>query len=187
MALQTATTLKTYFNTGDKPTEAQFENLIDTSNKFITAEATSATIAVTDDTDYAVPAISQPAGTIIWSVTFIPAGNIVTGGSSGNDLQFEIGTDASGGQIAALKDVVSDAGGAVTWTANMPISPFIGGSGRAANYSAGSGVATCEATLWASTPYFASARDIHINFRPKGADLATAATTIKCYVTFMTV
>ena len=29
MSAQSRTTLKTYFNTGDKPTEAQFENLID--------------------------------------------------------------------------------------------------------------------------------------------------------------
>ena len=31
MSTQTATVLKTYFNTGDKPTEAQFENLIDSN------------------------------------------------------------------------------------------------------------------------------------------------------------
>ena len=31
MATQTATTLKTYFNTGDQPTEAQFVDLIDSS------------------------------------------------------------------------------------------------------------------------------------------------------------
>tara|TARA_R110000796_G_scaffold238012_1_gene358243 strand:+ start:262 stop:873 length:612 start_codon:yes stop_codon:yes gene_type:complete len=31
MAAQTGTTLKTYFNTGDQPTEAQFVNLIDSS------------------------------------------------------------------------------------------------------------------------------------------------------------
>ena len=29
MSAQSRTTLKTYFNTGDKPTEDQFENLID--------------------------------------------------------------------------------------------------------------------------------------------------------------
>ena len=33
MAIQTSTTLKTYFNTGDKPTETQFGNLIDTVRK----------------------------------------------------------------------------------------------------------------------------------------------------------
>ena len=31
MSAQTRTTLKGYFNTGDKPTEGQFENLIDSN------------------------------------------------------------------------------------------------------------------------------------------------------------
>tara|TARA_R110002167_G_scaffold106766_2_gene273543 strand:+ start:290 stop:853 length:564 start_codon:yes stop_codon:yes gene_type:complete len=185
MALQTNTTLKTYFNTGDQPTEAQFADLIDTSNKFITAEATSATIAVTDDTDYAVPAISQPAGTYLWEVSFISAGNIVTAGSSGNDLQFEIGTAASGGQIVALTDLLADGGAAVTMTATEPVTPIIGGAGRPDNYAVGAGVATSTGVTFAATGYSAAARDLHVNFRAKGADLATAATTIKVYMTFM--
>ena len=125
MALVTSSTLKGYFEKGDKPTQTQFVDLIDTSNKFITAEATSATIAVTDDTDYAVPAISQPAGTYLWNVTFIPAGNLVTAGGSGNDLDFEIGTAASGGEIVALTALLDDGGSAVTWTANFPLSPIL--------------------------------------------------------------
>ena len=190
MALTTSTTLKTYFNTGDQPTEAQFVNLIDTSNKFITAEATSATIAVADDTNYAVPAIAQPAGSYIWNVTFIPAGNIVTGGSSGNDLDFSIGTAAAGAQLCALKAILDDGGSALTWTANFPASPFLNGEARDANYLSGTGgaaagIATSEATAWAATPYSAAARDIHVTFRAQGADLGTAATTIKTYITFM--
>tara|TARA_R110000824_G_scaffold16596_4_gene68689 strand:- start:248 stop:874 length:627 start_codon:yes stop_codon:yes gene_type:complete len=153
--------------------------------KFTSATATSATIAVTDDTDYAVPAIEQPAGTVIWDVIFIPAGNIVTGGSSGNDLDFEIGTAASGAQLCVLKAILDDGGSAITWTANYPISPFQNGAGRPANYAIGSSVATSEATVWAGTPYSAAARDIHVNFRPGGADLATAATTIKVIMTFL--
>ena len=45
---------------------------------------TTATIAVTDDTNTDV-SFTQPAGTIIRNLIAIPAGNIVTGGSSGND------------------------------------------------------------------------------------------------------
>jgi hypothetical protein len=153
--------------------------------KLTSATATSATIAVTDDTNYAVPAIEQPAGTVIWDVIFIPAGNIVTGGSSGNDLDFDIGTSAAGAQLCALKAVLDDGGAALTWTANYPISPFQNGAGRPANYAIGSSVATSEATVWAATPYSAAARDIHVNFRPGGADLATAATTIKVIMTFL--
>ena len=157
----------------------------DGAYKISSATATSDTIAVTDDTDYAVPAISQPAGTIIKDVIFIPAGNIVTGGSSGNDFDFEIGTAASGAQICALKAVLDDGGSALTWTANYPLYVFKDGSGRAANAHTGSGIATSEATVWAGTPYSATARDLHVNFRPGGADLATAATTIKVIITFL--
>ena len=155
--------------------------------KMTSATATSATIAVTDDTDYAVPAISQPAGTTIKDVIFIPAGNIVTAGSSGNDLQFEIGTAASGGQLIALTDIMADGGGAVTWTANVPLYVVNGGVGAAANDFArtGAGPATNDAVDPAATFYSAAARDIHVNFRAKGADLTTAATTIKVIITFL--
>ena len=155
------------------------------SLKMISKTATSATIAVTDDTDYAVPAISQPAGTVIWDIILIPAGNIVTGGSSGNDFDMEIGTAASGAQLMVLKALLDDGGSAITWTANYPIMPIMNGAGRPANYAIGSTVATSEATIWAGTPYSAAARDVHINFRPGGADLATAATTIKVIMTFL--
>lgn len=159
--------------------------------KVTSATATSATIAVTDDTDYAVPAIEQPAGTILKDVIFINAGNIVTAGSSGNDLDFEIGTAASGGQIVALTALLDDAGGAVTWTANTPLWVIANGEGVAANQFATTGVgpkggpATTEAIVLAGATYSAAARDLHVNFRPTGADLATAATTVKVIMTFM--
>lgn len=190
MALTTAALIKANFETGDRPTAANFVDMIDTSNKFITAEATSATIAVTKDTDYAVPAISQPAGSYLWNVSFIPAGNIVTAGNDGDDLDFEIGTAASGGEIVALSALLDDGGSALTWTANFPVSPILNGEGRDANYLSGTGgaaagIATSEAVAFAATGYSAAARDLHVNFRAKGADLATAATTIKVYMTFM--
>ena len=187
MALSTATAIKANFETGDRPTPPNFEDLIDTSNKFITAEATSATIAVTKDTDYAVPAISQPAGSYIWEVSFISAGNIVTAGGSGDDLDFSIGTAAAGAEIVALTAILDDGGAAVTMTANEPVTPIIGGAGRPANYAVGSGVSASEGPVWVAsgTAYSATTRDIHINFRAKTNNLATAATTIKCYVTFM--
>jgi hypothetical protein len=159
--------------------------------KSTSATATSATIAVTDDTDYAVPAISQPAGTILKDVIFINAGNIVTGGSSGNDLKFEIGTAASGGQIVALTALLDDGGSAVTWTANTPLWVIANGEGVAANQFATTGVgpkggpATTEAIVLAGATYSATDRDLHVNFRPTGANLATAATTIKVIMTFM--
>tara|TARA_R100000008_G_scaffold72611_1_gene50868 strand:+ start:17 stop:592 length:576 start_codon:yes stop_codon:yes gene_type:complete len=159
--------------------------------KMTSATATSTTIAVTDDTDYAVPAITQPAGTTLKDVIFIPAGNIVTGGSSGNDLDFEIGTSASGNQIVALTALLDDGGSAVTWVANTPLYVIENSHGHAANHFADGGIgpkggpATSEAIVVAGALYSATARDLHVNFRPTGADLATAATTVKVIMTFL--
>ena len=55
------------------------------SLQLIGVTATTGTIAVTDDTNTIVT-IAQPAGTILKDLIAYPAGNIVTGGSSGNDL-----------------------------------------------------------------------------------------------------
>ena len=81
---------------------------------------TTATIAVTDDTNTDV-SFTQPADTIIRNLIAIPAGNIVTGGSSGNDVDFSLGTAAGGGQIIATEAILDDGGSAVTWTANAPL------------------------------------------------------------------
>jgi len=159
--------------------------------KIVSKTATSATIAVTDDTDYAVPAISQPAGTFLKDVIFLNAGNVVTAGSSGNDLDFEIGTAASGGQIVALTALLDDGGAAVTWSANTPLFVIRDGMGLAANQFATTGVgpkggpATTEAIVLAAATYSSAARDLHVNFRANGADLATAATTVKVIMNFM--
>ena len=83
-------------------------------------EVTTGTIAVTDDTNTDV-SFTQPAGTIIRNLIAIPAGNIVTGGSSGNDLDFSLGTAAGGGQIIATEAILDDGGSAVTWAANAPL------------------------------------------------------------------
>ena len=153
--------------------------------------ATSATIAVTKDVDYAVPAISQPGGTTIKDVILIPAGNIVTAGASGDDFDVEIGTAASGGQLLALTAILDDGSSAVTWVANVPLYIINDSHGHAANHFATTGIgplggpATSEAIAPAAALYSATARDIHVNFRANTHDLATAATTIKVIMTFL--
>jgi len=65
---------------------------------------TTGTIAVTDDTNTDV-SFTQPADTIVRNLIAIPAGNIVTGGSSGNDVDLSLGTAAGGGQLIATKAI----------------------------------------------------------------------------------
>ena len=152
---------------------------------------TTATIAVTDDTNTDV-SFTQPAGTIIRNLIAIPAGNIVTGGTSGNDVDFSLGTAAGGGQIIATEAILDDGGSAVTWAANAPLYLIKDSHGHAANQfvttsvTAGvvGGPATSEAIVIASTLYSAADRTLHARLTPIGADLATAATTVKYIVQF---
>tara|TARA_R110001606_G_scaffold154857_1_gene296658 strand:+ start:181 stop:771 length:591 start_codon:yes stop_codon:yes gene_type:complete len=144
---------------------------------------TTGTIAVTDDTNTVVT-IAQPAGTILAELIAYPQGNIVTGGSSGNDLDIFIGTASAGVQLLAATALLDDGGAAVTWTANVPLTIIDNSAGKAANQFATTGVgpkggpATTEAIVIAGPLYSAAARNIFVTLRPIGADLATAATTV---------
>ena len=159
------------------------------SLKLIAVTATTGTIAVTDDTNTIVT-IAQPAGTILKDLIAYPAGNIVTGGSSGNDLDIFIGTASAGTQLLAATALLDDGGAAVTWTANVPLYIIENSHGQAANAFATAGIgpkggpATSEAIVIAGALYSAAARDIFVTLRPIGADLATAATTVKYIAVF---
>lgn len=154
-------------------------------------EVTTATIAVTDDTHTDV-SFTQPAGTIIRNLIAIPAGNIVTGGSSGNDVDFSLGTASGGGQLIATEAILDDGGAAVTWAANAPLYLIQDSHGHAANQfvttstTAGvvGGPATSEAIVIAASLYSASDRTLYARLTPIGADLATAATTVKFVIQF---
>ena len=146
-------------------------------------KVTTGTIAVTDDTNTIVT-IAQPAGTVLTNLIAYPQGNLVTAGSSGNDLDISIGTASAGAQLLALTAILDDGGAAVTWTANVPLYIIENSHGKAANQFATTGVgpkggpATTEAIVIAGALYSAAARNIFVTLRPVGADLATAATTV---------
>ena len=154
--------------------------------------ATTGTIAVTADATYDV-SFTQPADTIIRSLIAIPAGNIVTAGASGDDVDFDLGTAAGGGQVIDEKAILDDGGAAVTWTANAPLYIIQNSHGHGANAFVGTGVtagvvggpATSEAIVIASTLYSAAARTLHVRLKPLANDLATAATTVTYLVEFL--
>ena len=154
--------------------------------------ATTGTIAVTADATYDV-SFTQPADTIIRSLIAIPAGNIVTAGASGDDVDFDLGTAAGGGQLIDEKAILDDGGAAVTWTANVPLYIIQNSHGHAANAFVGTGVtagvvggpATSEAIVIASTLYSAAARTLHARLKPLANDLATGATTVTYLVEFL--
>ena len=154
--------------------------------------ATTGTIAVTADATYDV-SFTQPADTIIRNLIAIPAGNIVTAGASGDDVDFDLGTAAGGGQLIDEKAILDDGGSAVTWTANVPLYLIQNSHGHAANAFVGTGVtagvvggpATSEAIVIAATLYSASARTLYARLKPLANDLATAATTVTYLIEFL--
>ena len=153
---------------------------------------TTGTIAVTDDTHTDV-SFTQPADTILRNLIAVPAGNIVTAGGSGNDVDFSLGTSSGGAQLVATEAILDDGGSAVTWTANAPLYLIQDSHGHAANQfvststTAGvvGGPATSEAIAIAATLYSASARTLYARLTPIGADLATAATTVTYLIEFL--
>ena len=153
---------------------------------------TTGTIAVTDDTNTDVN-FTQPADTILRNLIAIPAGNIVTAGASGDDVDFSLGTSSGGTQIIATEAILDDGGSAVTWSANAPLYLIQDSHGHAANafvstsVTAGvvGGPATSEAIVIAATLYSASARTLYARLTPIGADLATAATTVTFLAEFL--
>ena len=154
--------------------------------------ATTGTIAVTADATYDV-SFTQPADTIIRNLIAIPAGNIVTAGASGDDVDFDLGTAAGGGQIIDEKAILDDGGSAVTWAANAPLYIIQNSHGHAANQfvstatTAGvvGGPATSEAIVIAATLYSASARTLYARLKPLANNLTTAVTTVTYLVEFL--
>jgi hypothetical protein len=153
---------------------------------------TTGTIAVTagENTDVN---FTQPADTILRNLIAIPAGNIVTAGASGDDVDFSLGTSSGGTQIIATEAILDDGGSAVTWTANAPLYLIQDSHGHGANafvstsVTAGvvGGPATSEAIVIAATLYSASARTLYARLTPLANNLATAATTVTFLAEFL--
>ena len=154
--------------------------------------ATTGTIAVTAAANTDI-SFTQPADTIIRNLIAVPAGNIVTAGASGDDVDFSLGTSSGGAQLVATEAILDDGGSAVTWTANAPLYLIQDSHGHAANQfvstatTAGvvGGPATSEAIAIAATLYVAAARTLYCRLTPLANDLATAATTVTYLVEFL--
>ena len=116
----------------------------------------------------------------------IANGNLVTAGASGDDIDFDLGTAAGGGQIIDEKAIADDGGSAVTITANTPLYIIENGLPATANKFANmsGGPATSEAMTLAASLYSSAARTLYIRLKPLANDLATAATTVTFLVEF---
>ena len=147
-----------------------------TGYKISTSEVTTGTIAVTHSTNYDVSMV-QPAGTTLKDLIAIPAGDIATAGTSGDNLNISIGTSAGVADLLTATALLNDGGAAVTWTSNVPLYIIEDSHGHAANQFAYGGPAT-TAAIDPNATYSATERSVFIRLTPVQADLATAATTV---------
>ena len=156
--------------------------------KLSSATSSWTALTATADTDTAIAAITQPAGTIIKDLILVADSAITTGGVNGDGLDIKIGTAAGGTQLLALTELLDDNGGAVTLAANTPLYIFENSHGHAANqFVVGVGPhgvpTTTEAITPAASLYSAAAREIHVTFNPID-DALDATGNVKISVIF---
>lgn len=169
MAVQTATTLKGYFNTGDMPTEAQFTDLIDSSvNTGLLDETAHDLLDHTGLTGipaaYSLPTASTTVlggvkvdGTTVTitdgvisssgSGTTNPmtaAGDIIIGGTSGAPTRLAKGTD---GQVLTL------ASGLPSWATGGSAASIPAGCIVRSGATAPTGFLACDGSLLDTTTY----------------------------------
>jgi len=166
------------------------DNLVDKVKSLNqTAVSGSIHLAVTHTTNYDI-AITQPARTYLKDLILVNGGDIVTNGSSGNDLDMSMGAATSYTDLMAATALLDDGGSAVTWTANVPLYIIQDAHGQAANLFATTGVgpkggpATTEAIVVAGALYSSASRTINIRFTPLTGDMTTATTAISALCIF---
>ena len=135
-----------------------------------------------------VAAITQPANTVIKDLFIVAQTIISTSGASGDGMDMSIGTAAGGAQIMALCEILDDGGAAVHLQAGTPLYVIENCHGQAADFGAGAGTATSEATsgklVVGLLDSGTSSREIHVRLDVIDADLSSATGAIKIGVVF---
>ena len=141
-------------------------------------KATTASLTVTAGTATNTLIGVQPANTSIKNLFVIPNSALTTAGADGDDLDFDVGTAAYGGQIIDEKALLDDGGSAVTAAAGTVLAIIDNGRPAGANAFANDGPATSELMALASHGilHTNSARDIYVGFEPQANNLAATGT-----------
>ena len=150
------------------------------------ASTGTAAVLAAHSTNYTTT-VTQPAGTYLKELICIPAGNITTAGNANDDLDIDVGTTAAGGEIYAASALMD--GASVEWLANTPLHVISSGLPNAANAFARikGGPATSEALkIGSAISHSATARTLHVNFRPLTTNLAAHA-SIKVIAIFASI
>ena len=134
-----------------------------------------------------VPALTQPANTVIKDLFVVAESIISTSGASGDGMDMSIGTAAGGAQIMALCEILNDGGSAVSLQAGSPLYIIENCHGQAADWGAPDTL-TSEATTGKLVAGLldsgSSSREIHVRFDVIDADLSSATGNVKVGIVF---
>jgi len=134
-----------------------------------------------------VPALTQPANTVIKDLFVVAESIISTSGASGDGMDMSIGTAAGGAQIMALCEILNDGGSAVSLQAGSPLYIIENCHGQAADWGAPDTL-TSEATTGKLVAGLldsgSSSREIHVRFDVIDADLTSATGNVKVGIVF---
>ena len=144
--------------------------------------------------NYRIPAIVQPANTILRDLICIVQGaNMTTGNANTNHVTLALGTTAGGNEISNAVNLLNNGGAQVTWPQNKPLYlisnavPYAVNAFNNTNLGA-TGPATSAALAGqikaASSLHSAAQRNVHLTFSVAGAVLATTPTAIKVIAVF---
>ena len=135
----------------------------------------------------AVPALTQPANTVIKDLFVVAESIISSSGDSGDGMDMSIGTAAGGAEIMALCEILDDGGAAVSLQAGSPLYIIENCHGQAANWGAPD-TATSEATTGKLVAGLldsgTSSREIHVRFDVIDANLSSATGNVKVGIVF---
>ena len=145
--------------------EAQLAADIANVHHAVIVESAWSAITITSDTATTVT-LTQPATSMLLDCYVVFAGTTTVDGDSGDDLDFDLGTTANGGQLVDGKALYDNAGANLTLPTNVAIPTIKDGKGAIVGDMLGYFGLTNEAMTIAGQLYSSAARTLHASLIP---------------------
>ncbi len=162
--------------------EAQLAANIANVKHAVIVESAWSPITVTAATATTVT-LTQPAKSMLLDCYVVFDGGTIVDDTNGDDLDFDLGTSANGGQLIDGKALYDNAGAALTIPGNVPIPVIKDGKGAIVGDMLGYFGLTNEAMTIAGQLYSSAARTLHASLIPI-ADALDAGGSFKVICVF---
>ena len=162
--------------------EAQIAANIANVTHSVVVESSWSAVTVTAATATTVT-LTQPAESMLLDCYVVFDGATVVDDTNGDDLDFDLGTSANGGQLIDGKALYDNAGAALTMPKNVPLPVIKNGCGAIVGDMLGYLGLTNEAMTIAGSLYSSAARTLHASLIPI-ADALDAGGSFKVICVF---